>query len=93
MKKTTSSIVLFAMVFLLFIQMGGTLVSSIYTLDLLNTSLDAKALGLLFFFFPVIFYFFKKPIPRWVTWIFVGGLFLSRGLLASLDTNDRMLVS
>ena len=93
MKKSTFSIVLFAMVFLLFIQMGGTLVSSIYTLDLLNTSLDAKALGLLFFFFPMIFYFFKKPIPRWLTWLFVGGLFLSRGFLASLDTNDRMLVS
>ena len=93
MKKSTFAIVSFGIIFLLFFQMGGTLVSSIYTLDLLNTSLDAKALGVLFFFFPVIFFIFNKQAPGWLSWVFVGGLFLSRGVLADLNTNDRMLVS
>jgi endonuclease/exonuclease/phosphatase family metal-dependent hydrolase len=93
MKKSTLSIVSFAINFLFFIQMGGTLVSSIYTLDLLNTSLDAKALGVLFFFFPAIFYIFKKKIPEWLCWMFLAGLILSRGMLPTLNTNGRMLVS
>ena len=91
--RKTFSIIAFAVIFLLFIQMGGTLVSSIYTLDLLNTSLDAKVLGVLFFFFPVIFYLFRKPIPRWMNLLYIIGLFVARGLLASLDTNGKLLAS
>jgi endonuclease/exonuclease/phosphatase family metal-dependent hydrolase len=93
MKKTYYPILTYAILFLFFFQMAGTLVSSIYTLDLLNTSLDAKVLGLLFFFSPVILFLFHKPAAGWLVWFFFGILFLARGLTPGLDTNGRMLVS
>lgn len=93
MKKTIFPIFAFAFLFLFFIQMAGTLVSSIYTLDLLHTSLDAKALGVLFFFAPVIYWAVRRQAPGWMIWFFFGVLFLARGLTPGLDTNGRMLVS
>jgi len=93
MKKTFYPIFAFAILFLFFFQMAGTLVSSIYILDLLNTSLDAKVLGLLFFFSPVFLFAVRKQTPGWLKWVFFGVLFLTRGLTPSLDTNGRMLVS
>ncbi|MBI4928441.1 MAG: hypothetical protein HY835_11790, partial [Anaerolineae bacterium] len=54
MKKSFSIILTFGILFLFLIQMTGTLVESIYILDLMNTSLDEKALGLLFFFAPAL---------------------------------------
>ncbi|HBG74039.1 MAG: hypothetical protein A2X25_08425 [Chloroflexi bacterium GWB2_49_20] len=93
MKKTIFPIFSYAFLFLFFIQMAGTLVSSIYTLDLLHTSLDAKALGVLFFFAPVVFYAFRRQTPGWLTLCYFGVLFLARGLTPGLDTNGRMLVS
>jgi hypothetical protein len=47
MNKQNSHIFAFALIFLFFIQMAGILIESIYILDLMNTSLDAKVLGLL----------------------------------------------
>jgi endonuclease/exonuclease/phosphatase family metal-dependent hydrolase len=93
MKKTFSSLLVFSLLFLFFIQMAGILVSSIYTLDLLNTSLDAKVLGVLFFFAPVTFVKVRRQMPGWMTWVFFGFLFVARGLTPYLDTNGRMLVS
>ena len=54
MQKNYSFVILFAIFFLFFIQMTGTLVELIYILDLMNTALDEKALGLLFFFSPIL---------------------------------------
>jgi len=48
MKKTFAIILAFAVIFLFFIQAVGTLVESIYILDLMNLNLDSKILGLLF---------------------------------------------
>ncbi len=93
MKKTFYPIFTYAILFLFFIQMAGTLVSSIYILDLLNTSLDAKVLGLLFFFSPVFLFAVRKQSPGWLPWLFFGILFVARGLTPILDTNGRMLVS
>jgi len=93
MKKTFYPIFTYAILFLFFFQMAGTLVSSIYILDLLNTSLDAKVLGLLFFFSPVLLFSVRKETPRWLKWVFFGILFLARGLTPGLDTNGRMMVS
>jgi len=66
MKRPSASLALvavFAVVFLFFIQSAGTLVESIYIMDLMNTSMDEKALGLLFFFSPVLLVPFYKKIP------------------------------
>jgi len=93
MRKNVYPILAYAILFLFFIQLEGTLISSIYTLDLLHTSLDAKVLGLLFFFSPVILFIFRKPAAGWMIWSFFGILFLARGFTPVLDTNGRMLVS
>ena len=93
MKRTFYPIFAFAILFLFFFQMGGTLVSSIYILDLLNTSLDAKVLGLLFFFSPVLLFAIRGQTPGWLKWVFFGILLLARGSTPGLDTDGRMLVS
>ena len=93
MKKPYSIVLVFAIFFLFLIQMAGTLVESIYILDLMNSSLDEKALGVLFFFLPLVMFLFRAPkADRWA-WVTFGILFLSRGFTPYLDTLGRMLAS
>jgi endonuclease/exonuclease/phosphatase family metal-dependent hydrolase len=93
MKKIFPVIIAFAIVFLFFIQAAGTLVESIYILDLMNTNLDAKVLGLLFFFTPLLLIPFYKKFPRQLLWITFAVLLLSHGLLPTLNTANRVLAS
>ena len=93
MKKNALPVFAFTFLFLFFFQMAGTLVSSIYTLDLLHTSLDVKVLGVLFFFAPVIYLGIRRKAPDWLTWFFFIILSVARGLTPTLDTNGRLLVS
>lgn len=93
MKKSFSFILTFGILFLFLIQMTGTLVESIYILDLMNTSLDEKALGLLFFFAPALLLILRKRTPDAVVWGLAGVLFLSRGLAPTMSTVGRMLAS
>jgi hypothetical protein len=61
MQKHRFLIVAFGILILFIIQSAGTLVESIYILDLMNSNLDEKALGVLFFFAPLLLLpFFKK---------------------------------
>ncbi len=93
MKKPYSFAILFAIFFHFFIQMAGMLVESIYILDLMNSALDEKALGVLFFFSPALLLFLRvKRTERWA-WVAFGLLFLARGLTPYLDTLGRMLAS
>ena len=93
MKKSSLIVIAFGIFFLFFIQMAGSLVESIYILDLMNTSLDEKALGVLFFFSPVLLYFYRKKLPVQTAWILFGLLFLARGLTPYLNTLGQMLTS
>lgn len=93
MRKNSLMIVAFGILFLFFIQVAGTLVESIYILDLMNTRLDEKALGLLFFFTPVLLIFFPKKVPGWLVWLFCGLLVIARGLTPYLNTAERMLAA
>lgn len=93
MKKSLAIIPVFAIAILFFVQSAGTLVESIYILDLMNTRLDEKALGVLFFFSPILLVPFFKKYPRRVLWIAFAALFLARGLLPYLNTANRMLAS
>jgi len=93
MKKTYSIILAFAVIFLFFIQAVGTLVESIYILDLMNLNLDSKVLGLLFFFTPVLLIPLFKKFRSQLVWITFVLLLLSRGLLPYLDTANRMIAS
>ena len=93
MKKPHFVLIAFGIFFLFLIQMAGSLIESIYILDLMNTSLDEKALGLLFFFSPVLLFFYPKKQPLQTVWILFGLLFLARGLTPYLNTLGRMLAS
>jgi endonuclease/exonuclease/phosphatase family metal-dependent hydrolase len=93
MKKTFVIVIAFGIFFLFLIQLAGSLVESIYILDLMNTSLDEKALGLLFFFSPFLLFFTLKKRPALTVWILFGLLFLARGLTPYLNTLGRMLTS
>ena len=93
MKNSYPLVIAFGIFFLFFIQMAGILIESIYILDLMNTSLDAKVLGLLFFFTPALLLPFRKKFPSWFVWALFGVLFISRGLTPTLNTLGRMVAS
>ncbi|HOL16890.1 MAG TPA: endonuclease/exonuclease/phosphatase family protein [Bacillota bacterium] len=86
-------IVLLSLVVLFFFQMAGTLVESIYILDLLNTSLDEKALGVLFFFSPAVLFFRRGRLPRWLAPLSLLVLSVARGITPYLATGGRLLSS
>ena len=93
MKRNYPLIIALAVIFLFFIQAAGTLVESIYILDLMHTNLDAKVLGLLFFFAPLLLIPFYKKFSIPLAWISFVVLFVARGLLAWLNTADRLLAA
>ncbi|MEE4194929.1 MAG: endonuclease/exonuclease/phosphatase family protein [Anaerolineae bacterium] len=93
MKTNLLRIMFLSILFLFLLQMAGTLVESIYILDLLNTSLDEKALGLLFFFAPAVLFVFRGKFPRWLAPLTLVLLVVARGITPYLNTNGRMLAS
>jgi endonuclease/exonuclease/phosphatase family metal-dependent hydrolase len=93
MKKSYLLVLVFGILFLFFIQVAGTLVESIYILDLMNSKLDEKVLGVLFFFTPLLLLPFYTKRPRPLVWILVGILLLTRGLTPYLNTAGRFLAS
>jgi endonuclease/exonuclease/phosphatase family metal-dependent hydrolase len=93
MKKYPPLILFFGILLLFFFQSTGTLVESIYILDLLNSRLDAKVLGVLFFFGPLLFLPFFKKYPRLLMWVLFGLLFITRGLMPYLSTVNRLIIS
>lgn len=93
MKKTCFLILAFAILILFIIQSMGTLVESIYILDLMASGLDAKVLGVLFLFVPLLALPLIKRFPRQMLWVLFSLLLLSRGLTPYLSTTDRLLVS
>lgn len=93
MKKNASLIISSAVLLLFVIQTAGTLVESIYILDLLKTSLDEKVLGILFFFSPLLLLPYFNKAPRRLSWGLFALLFITRSLTPYLGTSLRMLAS
>jgi len=93
MKKSHLLVIAFGILFLFVIQSAGTLVESIYILDLMNSSLDEKALGVLFFFAPLVLLPFFRKGQRLLVWILFTTLFISRGLIPYLNTSGRLTAS
>jgi endonuclease/exonuclease/phosphatase family metal-dependent hydrolase len=93
MKKSFALILAFAIMILFFVQLAGSLVESIYILDLMNLKLDEKVLGMLFFFAPALFFPLFKRFARQLAWFMSASLLVARGLLPYLDTSSRMLAS
>ncbi len=97
--RRTLAIIRYAVLFLFFIQSAGLLVEAIYILDLMNTRLDEKAAGILFFFSPALLLFFRRGdpswwgYPGWLGWLAALALFFSRGMAPYLDTSGRLLAA
>src|SRR4030042_6821648 len=89
-KKFPLLIIAFGILFLVVIQSAGTLVESIYILDLMNSNLDEKALGVLFFFAPLSLLPLFKKGGRLLVWTLFGVLFVARGLTPYLNTANRL---
>ena len=93
MRRTHLLMLAFAILVLFIVQSMGTLVESVYILDLMTGGLDEKALGVLFFFLPLLLLpFFKKGQPTLI-WILFGLLFVSRGITPYLSTSNRLISS
>ena len=93
MKKSFPIIIAFAIVILCFIQLAGSLVESIYILDLMNLQLDEKALGVLFFFAPALLFPLYKRFAPQLAWSTSICLMIARGLLPYLNTSGRLLAA
>ena len=93
MRKNHSIILAFGIVFLFFIQGVGTLIESIYILDLMHTTLDSKILGFLFLFTPLLLIPLYKKFRPQLVWITFAVLLVSRSLMPYLDTANRLPAS
>lgn len=93
MKKEYALVYALGIVFLFFIQLAGTLVESIYLMDLLHSGLDAKILGVLFFFTPLLLLPLYKKFPRGLLWLSFSLLFVMRGILPLFKVAPRMFIS
>ncbi len=93
MKRISFLSLVFGLIFLSFIQLAGTLVESIYLLDLLHSTLDAKVVGVLFFFTPLLLLPLYKKFQRGVLWGSFALLALTRCALPYLKVMPRMIVS
>ncbi|MDP3179921.1 MAG: hypothetical protein Q8M76_18565, partial [Spirochaetaceae bacterium] len=88
--KKDAHVVALAIPFLFFLQLSGTLIESIYILDLLRSGLDEKALGVLFFFSPLLFLPLYKRRPREAAWLAFAILAAARTALPFLGTANRL---
>ena len=93
MKRQSFLIIVFSIIFLTFIQMAGTLVESIYLLDLLHSTLDVKVVGVLFFFTPLLLIPFYKRWSKGLLWISFALLAVTRSILPYLKVFPRLIVS
>lgn len=86
-------ITLSSLAVLCFFRWRAPLVESIYILDLLNTSLDEKVLGVLFFFSPLVLLLWRGSLPHWLAPLSLVVLSIARGITPYLTTGGRPLSS
>lgn len=91
MKPSIRRVFGLALLLLFLIQASGTLVESIYILDLMHTSLDVRALGVLFFFAPLGWLFFRRWPGTWSARGLALVLALGRVLIPYLSTTGRLV--
>ncbi|MBN2157029.1 MAG: endonuclease/exonuclease/phosphatase family protein [Candidatus Lokiarchaeota archaeon] len=63
-KNFLSHFIVLSVLFIFFFQMLSDLIEAIYTMDLLNTTLDAKVLGIAFLFTTPLLFVFWKKVPN-----------------------------
>lgn len=92
-KQSTSDLILLSILFLFFLQLISDLVEAIYMLDLLNTSLDEKVLGVLFLLTPLGLIPFKKGISSKVLNLFAAFIVILRVINPFMRTADKIIVA
>ena len=92
-KKISSDFVLLTVMFLVFFQLLGDLIESVYMLDLLNLELDEKAAGIFFLFTPLILLFFRHKIPNYFLEVVAVIAIISRIISPFLDSENRIISS
>ncbi|TFG00873.1 MAG: endonuclease/exonuclease/phosphatase family protein [Promethearchaeota archaeon] len=93
LKKIDSELILFSITFLFFIQLVGTLIESIYMLDLLNLSLDEKVAGVFFILSPFLLIIFRKKVPRIFPPLMVIILVIMRIITPLLSTTIKIITA
>ncbi|MHA1584210.1 MAG: endonuclease/exonuclease/phosphatase family protein [Promethearchaeota archaeon] len=93
LEKVNVELIILSILFLFFFQMITELISAIYMLDLLNTSIDEKAAGILFLFTSIFLIFGKKDVSINVIKIFGGISMIARIILPFTTTFGTMVVA
>jgi endonuclease/exonuclease/phosphatase family metal-dependent hydrolase len=90
---TIARLLLFAFLFLFFLQLLTEFVAAIYAFGLLGRSIPAEIAAVLLFFSPLLLFLLPHGLsPFWLRlllWLVIG----ARALLPLLDTRGRMLVA
>ena len=83
-------ILAYAIMWLFVVQCITALVEAVYMLELLNTSLDEKVLGIVFLLSPFLLFLFGRRASRSVLWIAGALLVAARAATPYLGTVGRM---
>ena len=92
-KENYSDLIILSILFLFFLELISSLVESIYILDLLNTTLDEKVLGILFLLTPLFLIPFRKGISKKVIDILAIVIIIFRVLNPFMDTPIKIITA
>jgi endonuclease/exonuclease/phosphatase family metal-dependent hydrolase len=92
-KENYSDLIILSILFLFFLELISSLVESIYILDLLNTTLDEKVLGILFLLTPLVLIPFRKGISKKIIDILAIIIILFRVLNPFMDTTLKIITA
>jgi endonuclease/exonuclease/phosphatase family metal-dependent hydrolase len=92
-KENYSDLIILSILFLFFLELISSLVESIYILDLLNTTLDEKVLGILFLLTPLFLIPFRKGISKKVIDILAIVIVIFRVLNPFMDTPIKIITA
>jgi len=93
LKKIDSQLILFTITFLFFIQLVGSLIESIYMLNLLNLELDEKVLGVFFLISPFALIIFRKKVPNVFSPLMVLILIIMRIITPLMSSSNKIITA
>lgn len=92
-RKLYPEIIILSIIFLFFLQLTSNLIESIYMLDLLNTTLDEKALGLLFLLTPFLLLIFKKGLPKYTVETLAIVIIITRIITPLVEPSTKIIIA
>jgi endonuclease/exonuclease/phosphatase family metal-dependent hydrolase len=91
--RAVAGVVLYAVLFLFFLQLLSDFVAAIYAFGLLETSMTAEVASVLLLFSPVLLLLFRKPLAGWPLVLLGEAMLVCRVAETMLDTRGRMIVA